>query len=422
MKTRKTGVDALARAAKEASRALAVAPTAVKNRALRAMARALRRRAGRVLAANRVEVAAAKAAGRSAAFVDRLSLDRGRLDGVARALERVAALPDPVGRTTPFSRRPNGLLLRRMRVPLGVVLIVYESRPGVTADAAGLCLKAGDAALLRGGKEAVRTNAEIAAALRAGLRAAGLPPGAVGFVADPDRAAVRRLLELDALIDLVIPRGGPELTRAVRRDSAIPVLSHDRGVCHVYVDAGADLRMAERIALNAKAERPGVCNAMETLLVHRGAARAFLPRLARAMAAAGVELRGDARARRIVPSMRPAADADWDAEYLDLILSVKVVRSLGDALDHIARHGTGLAEAIVTRDRRRAARFLREADAGAVYVNASTRFTDGGEFGLGAEMGISTQKIHARGPVGLEGLTCEKFVVRGRGQVRDSRR
>jgi glutamate-5-semialdehyde dehydrogenase len=419
---RKTDVEALARAAKEAARTLAVTPTAAKNRALRAMARALRRRAGRVLAANRREVEAARRAGRTAAFVDRLSLDLGRLAAVARALEKVASLPDPVGREVPFARRPNDLRIRRMRVPLGVVAIVYESRPGVTADAAGLCLKSGNAAILRGGKEAVRTNAEIAAALREGLKAAGLPPGAVGFVDDPDRAAVRRLLRLDRLIDLVIPRGGPELTRAVRRDSMIPVLSHDKGVCHLYVDAGADLRMAERIALNAKAERPGVCNAVETLLVHEKAARAFLPRLARAMGEAGVELRGDARSRRLVPSMKPATGADWDAEYLDLILSVKVVRSLDEALAHIARHGTGLAEAIVTRDRRRAARFLREADAGAVYHNASTRFTDGGEFGLGAEMGISTQKIHARGPVALEGLTCEKFVVRGRGQTRDSRR
>jgi len=415
-------VEAMAREAKAASRILATAPTARKNRALREMAKALRRRAEKILAANRKEVAAARAAGRAAAFVDRLTLDAGRVEGVALALERVAALPDPVGETSPFARRPNGLVIRKMRVPLGVVAIIYESRPGVTADAAGLCLKSGNAAVLRGGKEAVRTNAVIAEALREGLRAAGLPRGAIGFVNDPDRAAVRRLLRLDSLIDLVIPRGGPDLTVAVRRESLIPVLAHDKGLCHTYVDARADLDMAEEIAFNAKAERPGVCNAMETLLVHAAVARSFLPRVARRFAAAGVELRGDPKTRRILPLAKPATEKDWDTEYLDLILSVKVVDSFEEAVAHIARHGSGLAEAIVTADAKRAARFLREVDAGAVYVNASTRFTDGGEFGLGAEMGISTQKLHARGPVGLVGLTCEKFVVTGRGQTRDSRR
>ncbi len=414
-------VEALARAAKDASRALAKASTGAKNRALRAMAAALRRRAAAVLAANKKEVAAARTAGRTAAFVDRLTLNPERLEGVARALESVSALPDPVGATADFARRPNGLVIRKMRVPLGVVAIIYESRPGVTADAAGLCLKSGNAALLRGGKEAVRTNAEIARALREGLAAAGLPPGAVGFVDEPDRAAVRRLLTLDGLIDLVIPRGGPELTVAVRRESLIPVLAHDKGLVHVYVDAGADLAMAEEIVFNAKAERPGVCNAMETLLVHKAVARSFLVRISRRFALAGVELRGCPESRKIVPSMKAATDADWDTEYLDKILSVKIVDSLDAAVAHIARHGSGLAEAIVTRDPARAARFLREVDAGAVYWNASTRFTDGGEFGLGAEMGISTQKLHARGPVGLEGLTCEKYVVTGAGQVRDSR-
>ncbi len=415
-------VEAMARAAKDASRVLAAASTAEKNRALRAMAKALRRRSKVILAANKIEVAAARAAGRAAAFVDRLTLDPGRLEGVARGLERVAALPDPVGATAPFARRPNGLVIRKMRVPLGVVAIIYESRPGVTADAAGLCLKSGNAAVLRGGKEAVRTNAAIAAALREGLRAAGFPLGAVGFVDDPDRAAVRKLLALDALIDLVIPRGGPELTVAVRRESLIPVLAHDKGLVHVYVDKAADPRMAIEIAFNAKAERPGVCNAMETLLVHRAVAEKFLPAMARRYAEAGVELRGDAKTRRVLPFVKAAFEADWDAEYLDLILSIKIVDSFEEAVAHIARHGSGLAEAIVTEDPKAAARFQREVDAGAVYWNASTRFTDGGEFGLGAEMGISTQKLHARGPVGLVGLTCEKFVVNGRGHVRDSRR
>lgn len=413
-------VRELAVAAKEASRILAMTSTGRKNSALRFMAAALRRRRSRILAANKKELAAVRRSGRSPAFIERMTLTPARVEAVAAALEQIARLPDPVGRTRPFARRPNGLVIRRMRVPLGVVAIIYESRPGVTADAAGLALKSGNAAILRGGKETVRTNAAIAEALRAGLRKAGLPPGSIGFVDDPDRAAVRELLTLDSLIDLVIPRGGPELTVAVRRESMIPVLAHDKGLVHVYVDAKADLKMAEKIALNAKAERPGVCNAMETLLVDRGIAGAFLPRMAAAYAEHRVELRGDPRTRKILPGIKAATEKDWDTEYLAPVLSIKVVDGLDAAIRHIARHGSGLAEAIVTRDRRRAARFLREVDAGAVYHNASTRFTDGGEFGLGAEMGISTQKLHARGPVALEGLTCEKFVVSGRGQVRCS--
>ena len=415
-------VKAMALAAKDASRVLAKASTAQKNKALREMAKALRRRTKAIVAANVKEVAAAKAAGRTAAFVDRLTLDAARVEGVARGLERVAALPDPVGETSDFARRPNGLVIKKMRVPLGVVAIIYESRPGVTADAAGLALKSGNAAVLRGGKEAVRTNAVIADALREGLKAAGLPPGSVGFVNDPDRAAVRELLTFDTLIDLVIPRGGPDLTVAVRRESMIPVLAHDKGLVHVYVDKNADPKMAEEIAFNAKAERPGVCNAMETLLVHKAIAKSFLPRMARRYAEAGVELRGDRETLRLLPSAKPATAADWDTEYLDLILSIKIVDTIDEAIAHIAKHGSGLAESIVTEDAKAAARFQREVDAGAVYWNASTRFTDGGEFGLGAEMGISTQKLHARGPVGLVGLTCEKFVVTGRGQVRDSRK
>ncbi|MBI3554518.1 MAG: glutamate-5-semialdehyde dehydrogenase [Elusimicrobia bacterium] len=411
---------ALARRAKEASRALALAPTSAKNAALRAMARELRKSKQAVLGVNASEVKAARAAGAAPAFVDRLALDAGRLEKIARGLEKVAELPDPVGEVRDFAQRPNGLTIRRMRVPLGVIAIIYESRPGVTADAAALCVKSGNAALLRGGREAIRTNALIAKALARGLKASGLPAGAVGFVADPDRAAVKRLLALEGLIDLVIPRGGPELTVMVRRESAIPVLSHDKGLCHVYVDASADLAMAVEICFNAKAERPGVCNAMETLLVHEKIAREFLPRMAARYERAGVELRGCPRTRKILRAIKPAAPADWDTEYLDLILSIRTVRSLDEAVDHIARHGSGLAEAIVARDRKAARRFLREVDAGAVYHNASTRFTDGGEFGLGAEMGISTQKLHARGPVALEGLTCEKFIVEGSGQVRDS--
>jgi len=413
-------IKKMALEAKTASRVLARASTALKNRALREMAKALRRRSGKILTANKLELAAVRKTSRSAAFVERMTLNHQRIENIARALEHVAKLSDPVGRTTEFSRRPNGLKIKKMRVPLGVVAIIYESRPGVTADAAGLCLKSGNAAILRGGKETVRTNHAIAEALREGLRRAGLPAGSVGFVNDPDRKAVMELLQLDSMIDLVIPRGGPELTTAVRRESMIPVLAHDKGLCHTYVDEKADLAMAERIAFNAKAERPGVCNAMETLLVHAKIARRFLPLMAKRYEAAGVELRGDPKTKRILPLIKTATKSDWDTEYLALILSVKIVASLDEAIAHIAMHGSGLAEAIVTRDEKRAERFLREVDAGAVYVNASTRFTDGGEFGLGAEMGISTQKLHARGPVGLEGLTCEKFVVRGGGQVRCS--
>lgn len=413
-------VRRLAEEARAAAPELAKASTARKDAALRAMAAELRRASRAVLRANAADLRAVADAGRSAAFVERMTLSPARVEAVAAALESVARLPDPVGRVTPFAKRPNGLVIRRMRVPLGVVAVIYESRPGVTADAAGLCVKSGNAALLRGGKETVRSNAAIAAALRKGLRRAGLPPGSVGFLDDPDRAAVRELLTLDSLIDLVIPRGGPELTMAVRRESLIPVLAHDKGLCHTFVDASADLRMAHDIALNAKAERPGVCNAMETLLVHRKVAASFLPRMAKTFTEHGVRLRGDPATRKHVPQAEPATAADWDTEYLDLILSVKVVGSLDEAVSHIARHGSGLAECIVTRDRRAAERFLREVDAGAVYWNASTRFTDGGEFGLGAEMGISTQKLHARGPVALEGLTCEKFVVTGRGQTRRS--
>lgn len=413
-------IETMASRAKQASRILALASTAQKNVALRAMARALRRAAGPILKVNAVEAEAASKAGATAAFVDRLALDEKRLEKVARGLESVAALPDPVGEVSDFGRRPNGLVIRKMRVPLGVIAIIYESRPGVTADAAGLCIKSGNAAVLRGGREAIKTNGLIAAALSKGLKAAGLPPGAVGFVDDPDRSAVKRLLALDRFVDLVIPRGGPDLTVMVRRESSIPVLSHDKGLCHTYVDAAADLKMAEEICFNAKAERPGVCNAMETLLVHEKIASKFLPRMAARYEAAGVELRGCSRTRAVLPGIGAASAADWDTEYLDLILSIKTVGSFDEAVEHIARHGSGLAEAIVTKNRKTARRFLREVDAGAVYVNASTRFTDGGEFGLGAEMGISTQKLHARGPVALEGLTCQKYVVKGKGQTRAS--
>jgi glutamate-5-semialdehyde dehydrogenase len=401
--------------AKAASRHLAQRSTDEKNKALRQISSSIADRARNILKANAEDVSAVK--GKTAAFVDRLTLDAKRLQKIAGAVSAVANLPDPVGKVTDFTTRPNGLVIKKMRVPLGVIAVLYESRPGVTADAAALCLKSGNASVLRGGKESIRTNAAIADAIEEALASCGLS-GAVGFVRDPDRAAVNELLKLDTLVDLVIPRGGPDLTVMVRKESSIAVLSHDKGLVHTYVDEAADLKMAEDVCFNAKAERPGVCNAMETLLVHEGIAAEFLPKMAKRFD--GVELRGCARTRKIIPCAA-ATEADWDTEYLDLILSIRVVKSYEEAVAHIAKHGSGLAEAIVTKDKATADRFLREVDAGAVYVNASTRFTDGGEFGLGAEMGISTQKIHARGPVGLEGLTCEKFIVTGTGQVRDSR-
>jgi len=411
-------MDRLAQRAKSTARLLAASSTKAKNDLVLAVAAAISKRKDAILAANGQDIAAVK--GRTTAFVDRLKLDEKSLRKVIDGVRAVAKLDDPVGRVTDFTTRPNGLVIKKMRVPLGVIAILYESRPGVTADAAALCLKSGNACLLRGGKEAIRTNSAIADAIEEALTARGLD-GAVGFVRDPDRAAVKELLQLDKYIDLVIPRGGPELTVMVRKESSIAVLSHDKGLVHAYVDASADLSIAEEICFNAKVERPGVCNAMETLLVHEKIAKVFLPQMAARYEKAGVALRGDEKTRRIIKNAQPATEADWDTEYLDLILSVKVVASYEEAVAHIAAHGSGLAEAIVTQDVALGRRFQREVDAGAVYVNASTRFTDGGEFGLGAEMGISTQKVHARGPVGLEGLTCEKFVVTGSGQVRDSR-
>jgi len=413
-------IRAVARAARAASHVLAAAGEA-KNAALRAMADGLLDSGERILLANGEDVAAAKSEGRPLAFVDRLTLTVPRLEAMARGLRQIAELPDPVGEITGMWRRPNGLAVGRMRVPLGVIGIIYESRPNVTADAAGLCLKSGNAVILRGGREALRTNAVTGGILSASVASVGLPEASLAVVPTPDRSVVKEMLGLHGLIDLVIPRGGEELIRAVREGSRIPVIAHDKGLCHTYVDAGADLIMAAEIAFNAKVERPGVCNAMETLLVHAEVAAGFLPGFVARLAQAGVEVRGCPRTRAIVAGLRPATEEDWDTEYLDLVLSIRVVESFEEALRHIARHGSGLAEAIVTADHARAMRFLRAVDAGAVFVNASTRFTDGYEFGMGAEMGISTQKLHARGPMGLTELTCQKFIVLGEGHVRDSR-
>jgi glutamate-5-semialdehyde dehydrogenase len=412
-------VEAKARAAKDAASILALAPTRAKNEALQQMARGLEEKTATVIAANRADLERARSGGLTRAFLDRLTLTEARIEEMAAGLRQVAALPDPVGETVEVWRRPTGLEIARVRVPLGVIGFIYESRPNVTADAAGLCLKSGNAVVLRGGSEAIESNTILAQILAKAVEKAGLPPEVIQYVDTPDRAAVMALLTLDRYLDLIIPRGGEEFVRLVAGRATVPVLKHDKGLCHVYVDEGADLDMALAVTLNAKTHRVSVCNAMETLLVHAAVAPAFLPTAAARLEEAGVELRADEQARRHVPGARPATDADWDTEYLDYVLAVKVVASLEDAVAHIRRHGSGLAEAIVTRDIRRARRFTQAVDAAAVLVNASTRLVDGSAFGMGAEMGISTSKLHARGPVGVRELTTTKFVVWGDGHLRE---
>ena len=412
-------VETRARAAREAARALGLASARVKSDALLAMARGLEEKAPAVLDANRADLERVRGQGHPRAFLDRLTLTDTRIEGMVAGIRQVAALPDPVGETVRGWRRPNGIEIAKVRVPLGVIGFIYESRPNVTADAAALCVKSGNACVLRGGREALESNGVIAAILAKGLEKAGLPPEALGFIDVPGREAVETLITLDRYVDLIVPRGGEAFVRMVAEQATIPILKHDKGLCHVYVDAGADLGMAADIALNAKAQRPGVCNAMETLLVHEDAAAAFLPAVAARFRAAGVELRGCPRTVELLPEARPATDADWDTEYLDLVLSVRVVPSLGEAIAHIRRHGSGVAEAIVTRDLGAAHRFVAEVDSGCVLVNASTRLVDGNQFGMGAELGISTSKLHARGPVGVEELTTTKFVVMGSGQLRE---
>ena len=383
------------------------------------MARALEEKAGTIVEANRADLDRARARDYPRAFVDRLTLTDSRIEEMAAGVRQVAALPDPVGETVEVWRRPNGVEISRVRVPLGVIGFIYESRPNVTADAAALCLKSGNAVLLRGGSEALESNTIIAQLLAKAAEKTGLPAESIQYVDTPDRAAVMAMLTLDRYLDLIIPRGGEEFVRLVNERATVPVLKHDKGLCHVYVDEGADLDMAVAIAVNAKAQRVSVCNAMETLLVHAAVAPRFLPLVAARLAEAGVELRGDERTRALVPDARPAEPADWDTEYLDAILAVRVVDGFDDAVAHIRRHGSGLAEAIVTADLRRARRFTHEVDAAAVLVNVSTRLVDGSQFGMGAEMGISTSKLHARGPVGVRELTTTKFVVIGDGQIRE---
>lgn len=408
----------LAARARDASRRLAVASGAAKNDWLGRSAKALRERAREILDANAQDVAAAPGLGLNAAAIDRLTLNPKRIGAIADAIEEVAGLPDPVGEVIEASRRPNGLEVSRIRVPLGVVFMIYESRPNVTVDAAALCVKSGNAAILRGGKEAIRSNLALHQVLADELEPAGLPRDAVQVVPTTDREAVGHLLALPEFIDLAIPRGGESLIRRVAAEARMPVLKHYHGNCHVFVDASADVAAAIPILVNAKAQRPSACNAAETLLVHRAAAADFLPPAAAALRAEGVELRGDARAREVVPDMTPATPEDWDTEYLDTILAVAVVDSLDDAIAHIRRHGSMHTDAILTRDLASARRFVAEVDSAAVMVNASTRFNDGGELGLGAEIGISTDKFHARGPCGLRELTSSKWVVVGDGHVR----
>ncbi len=413
-------LDAAVRRARAAARRLATLSRAVKDAALLNAAAGLEAATAELLATNAHDIRAAEAAGLGAALVDRLRLTPARIAQMSEGLRQVAALPDPVGTTLSATRRPNGLDIARVRVPIGVIAIIYESRPNVTADAAALCLKSGNAAVLRGGSEALASSAAIADVLAAAFATAGVPAGAVELVRDADRELVRRLLRMDRLIDVVVPRGGEGLIRTVMELSTIPVVKHDKGLCHVFVDRAADPDMAIAIAVNAKVQRPGTCNAMETLLVDRPLADTLLPRLIAALTARGVEIRGCPDTVAALPSgtAKLATPADFDTEYLDLILSVRLVDGLDGALEHIAQHGSQHSEAIVTNDYARARRFQQEVDAAAVYVNASTRFTDGFEFGMGAEIGISTNKLHARGPMGLEELTTYKFVVSGNGQLR----
>jgi glutamate-5-semialdehyde dehydrogenase len=414
-----TYMQGVGKAARAASRAMAKADTKAKDRALLSMAEAIASDEARLLAANAADLAAAREKGLEPALIDRLTLSAKGVQSMADGLRQIAALPDPVGEITHLNFRPSGIQVGRMRVPLGVIGIIYEARPNVTADAAGLCLKAGNATILRGGSEAIRSNRAIAACVHEGLRAVDLPEAGVQVVETTDRAAVGELLRLDQYVDVIVPRGGKGLVERVMAESRIPMIKHLDGVCHVYVDEHADPEKAVRIADNAKTQRYGTCNTMETLLVHRRIAPVVLPRLAAIYLGKGVELRGCETARELVPQMRPASEEDWYTEYLAPILAVRVVDDLDQAIEHIAVYGSQHTDAIVTEDLGRARRFLREVDSSSVMVNASTRFADGFEYGLGAEIGISTDKIHARGPVGLEGLTSLKFVVIGDGQVRE---
>lgn len=404
--------------ARKASKTLARLNTEIKDKALNAMAKALEERSDQILAANEEDMRAGRDAGLSKAMLDRLMLNDVRLSEMAAGLRAVAGLPDPVGEVTSMWVRPNGLRIGRVRVPLGVVGMIYESRPNVTVDAAGLCVKTGNAVILRGGSEALNSNKAIACVISDAASSCGIPAGAVELIDTPDREAVNIMLRLREYIDVLIPRGGHELIRMVAENATVPVIETGVGNCHVYVDEGANLRMAREIIINAKTQRPGVCNAMETLLVHESVAADLLPELAVELRKRGTELRGCPKSLSLIPDMIPATEEDWAAEYLDLILAIKVVSDIEEAFEHIDRYGTRHSEAIITESYERANLFLQRVDAAAVYVNASTRFTDGFQFGFGAEIGISTQKLHARGPMGLEALTTTKYIIYGDGQIR----
>jgi glutamate-5-semialdehyde dehydrogenase len=404
--------------ARKAARVVAGLATERKNRVLDHMAKALQEEQGFIRQENQKDLAAGRAKGLSAAMLDRLALSDKVMDSMISSLREVAALPDPVGEIDEMAKRPSGIVVGRMRIPLGVIGMIYESRPNVTVDAAALCLKSGNAIILRGGSEAIHSNLALARVLQECLGAEGIDPAAIQVVATTEREAINELLRLEEYIDLVIPRGGEGLIRFVAENSRIPVLKHYKGVCHIFVDADADLEMANRIVMNAKVQRPGVCNALEAMLVHKNIAAAFLPEMGAALAGAGVEIRGCPQTRELLPAAKEAVDSDWGMEFLDLILAVRVVDDLDAAMDHIVRYGSQHTESIITNNYAHAQRFLREVDASAVMVNASTRFSDGGQFGLGAEIGISTTKLHAYGPMGLKELTTRKFIVYGEGQVR----
>jgi glutamate-5-semialdehyde dehydrogenase len=408
----------MAKEANQASKILQVVPTKLKNKVLLYMSDSLIKNKQNIILANKKDLCQAKKQGLSSAFLDRLVLNEKRIDQMSSMLKNIAALPDPVGTIIKSWRGAKGLLIKKVRVPIGVIAIIYESRPNVTSDCIGLCLKSGNAVILRGGKEAINSNLSIFNTLRKSLNKYKLPESMLNLVKTTDRKAVDILLSLNQYINLVIPRGGEGLIRFIDEKSKIPVIKHYKGICHTYIDNQADLSLARKIAFNAKVQRPGVCNAMETLLVHQQVARRFLPLMIRDLQNAGVEIRGDAKACRIVKGIKRAKTEDWSTEYLDLILSVKVVLDLEEAIEHINRYGSGHSDAIITDNKTKAMRFLKKIDSACVYVNASTRFTDGHEFGLGAEIGISTDKLHARGPMALEELTTYKYEIFGKGQIR----
>ena len=408
----------MAKKAKKASKVLAILSSEEKNKALEEMALAIEKNTEKIKEENAKDIQEAKEKGLSSALIDRLALTDKRIASLSKSLRQIISLEDPVGKIESMWKRPNGLFVGKMVVPLGVIGIIYESRPNVTVDAASLCLKAGNAVLLRGGSEAIRSNCILVDILNEALKKTKVPPESIQLVRTTSREAVMQMLKLDEYIDVIIPRGGESLIRTVVENSTIPVIKHYKGVCHVFVEREADLKMAEEICFNAKVQRPGVCNAMETLLVDKEIAKSFLPKMIGRFKEAKVEIRGDEKVREIVPDVKPATEEDWFTEYLDLILSVKVVDGLEEAIEHINYYGSHHSDAIVTNNYSKAKKFLQEVDSAAVYVNASTRFTDGGEFGMGAEIGISTQKLHARGPMGIKELTSYKFIILGEGQIR----